>query len=1048
MAHKSYIVGSGVPSLDDVIDKIVTKRIDIVLDATVVNRIKKESPLPKNFEPETFEVREDASGQSACASLDEAQTRAAVFFKLVNLANGKSSCRVGVLETLVSFLNSGIVPRLPATDTDSSALTVLADAMHGFGHTCSPSMNKPASRNTKEDDDIRIVDENRSNTIAGYNDNSNLSEALDHAGISVPGLSSAERASIVDGQAISAGTGAICVEYGRKMITMATCIAALTAEALRADIKAFDPDVVDALPHKGAADIGATVRAILEGSNMVNAKKGGYGPMSALNDVCVVHAAAQQDVSGAAAPVKAVLGSSALPPAKDGSLQQASSPALQSSLMALAASLLRCTALSLKRTGAVIENVGNVEGIKSLRKAAGQPLDEDKLISSAELLQTALQSISSGPCLSFEAAQQQISAALEKMTMADEVPPSLAASLAAYSAMHTLLEALSIEALVAVLSLRLLEGSQVNEEMDGVEEQNDSAKQDSKNKKKGKKKGIGGVQLGKGTVLLRSSLESALSTSMQESESNHDKTIAKINVSQKKVLKLDLENGDRPVLLKSLRSLFSVMVSQLDASGPEFAKHINIINSVLEANAARRKPKVAKGARDFAPDQMAIRDIAFNKIVSVFKRHGAVSIDTPVFELRETLMGKYGEDSKLIYDLADQGGELLSLRYDLTVPFARYVALHGITNIKRYHIAKVYRRDQPQMTRGRFREFYQCDFDIAGSYASMVADAEVVKVLVEILSDLHLGEFEVKLNHRQLLDAMLDIAGVPPQKFRTICSAIDKLDKEPWEVVKAEMTEEKGLPEDVADKIGEFVVLRGQPLQLLEVLMTSDHALAQHPASAAALQDLKQLFSFLKDMNALGPIVFDLSLARGLDYYTGVIYEAVLKEGKVGSIAAGGRYDHLVGMFSGKEVPAVGVSIGIERVFSIMEAIMREEATNAGGIIRETETDCLIASIGSGHQSRRMALASKLWENGVKAEFGYKPNPKMGDQLSYALKAGIPFMVLFGEDEIAQQVVKLKDLDAGSEEIVSNTDLPAILAQKVAAKGIRRIASQMQIKEA
>ncbi|GFR48349.1 hypothetical protein Agub_g10236, partial [Astrephomene gubernaculifera] len=334
---------------------------------------------------------------------------------------------------------------------------------------------------------------------------------------------------------------------------------------------------------------------------------------------------------------------------------------------------------------------------------------------------------------------------------------------------------------------------------------------------------------------------------------------------------------------------------------------------VVEANQARRKPKIPKGTRDFLPDQMAIREKAFAMITSVFKRHGAVAIDTPVFELRETLMGKYGEDSKLIYDLADQGGEILSLRYDLTVPFARFAAVHSIGNIKRYHIGKVYRRDQPQMNRGRFREFFQCDFDIAGAYAPMVADAEVLKVLTEILTDLRLGPYVVKLNHRGLLDAMLAVAGVPPQKFRPICSAIDKLDKEPWEAVRAEMVGDKGLPEEVADKIGEFVVLRGEPLALLAQLSAPDHPLAQHPQGKAALDELSAMCGMLDAMGALGPLSLDLSLARGLDYYTGVIYEAVLQGANVGSIAAGGRYDKLVGMFSGKDVPAVGVSIGIER---------------------------------------------------------------------------------------------------------------------------------------
>lgn len=184
---------------------------------------------------------------------------------------------------------------------------------------------------------------------------------------------------------------------------------------------------------------------------------------------------------------------------------------------------------------------------------------------------------------------------------------------------------------------------------------------------------------------------------------------------------------------------------------------------------------------------MAIRQKAFELIVSVFKTHGACEIDTQVFELKETLTGKYGEDSKLIYDLQDQGGELLSLRYDLTVPFARYMAVHGGDQIKRYHIAKVYRRDNPAMTKGRFREFYQCDFDIAGNFGAMIPDAEIIKVVEEIFTKLQIGEFLIKINHRKLLTAYLDIAGVEEAQHKTICSSIDKLDKEPWEVVEAEM---------------------------------------------------------------------------------------------------------------------------------------------------------------------------------------------------------------------------------------------------------------------
>lgn len=240
------------------------------------------------------------------------------------------------------------------------------------------------------------------------------------------------------------------------------------------------------------------------------------------------------------------------------------------------------------------------------------------------------------------------------------------------------------------------------------------------------------------------------------------------------------------------------------------------------------------------------------------------------------------------------------------------------------------------------------------------------QVLTEILDDLELGEYEVKLNHRRLLDAMLDIAGVPADKYRPICSAIDKLDKEPWEVVRREMVEDKGLDPSAADAIEPFVRLRGAPQELLATLTAPGHAFAEHAGARAALEELRALFGFLEGMGALGGVVFDLSLARGLDYYTGVIYEAVLKGAVVGSVAAGGRFDGLVGMFSGKDVPAVGVSIGIERIFNIMEEKARALAASEGCTIRETETQVLVASIGSGHQATRMRLASRLWARGIK----------------------------------------------------------------------------------
>jgi histidyl-tRNA synthetase len=382
--------------------------------------------------------------------------------------------------------------------------------------------------------------------------------------------------------------------------------------------------------------------------------------------------------------------------------------------------------------------------------------------------------------------------------------------------------------------------------------------------------------------------------------------------------------GNDGLLYPNLADIISPFNNSPSSIFANFAEILEACNT-----SGKRKPKIAKGARDFTPDQMKIREQAFAAIRRIFKRHGGVEIDTPVFELKEILTGKYGEDSKLIYDLADQGGELLSLRYDLTVPFARFLAMNSVGNIKRYHVAKVYRRDQPQPARGRYREFYQCDFDIAGSYSPMVADAEVITVAAEILSNLPVGKFLIKLNHRKLLDAIFEICGVPTEKFRPICSAVDKLDKEPWAVVRQEMVEEKGLDAGCADKIGDFVQLNGKPLELTAKFFETK-IFGNHAAANDALKDLQLLFTYLEAMGSLDYVSFDLSLARGLDYYTGVIYEAVLTDGttQFGSIAAGGRYDNLVGMFSqsNTQTPCVGVSIGIERVFGIMELKSKQAA--------------------------------------------------------------------------------------------------------------------------
>ncbi|WJX11445.1 histidine--tRNA ligase [Trifolium repens] len=527
-----------------------------------------------------------------------------------------------------------------------------------------------------------------------------------------------------------------------------------------------------------------------------------------------------------------------------------------------------------------------------------------------------------------------------------------------------------------VTAYAVLEAADLNEKIGNVQENGENSKVDKKKKK---------AVLGKGTSSILALIKDRLQSEKKSGAENS----------------------------RVLETWVADFLSFLDLGKPLFNEFLLSVKDVVESNESRRLPKIPKGTRDFAKEQMTIRKESFSIIERVFERHGATALDTPVFELRETLMGKYGEDSKLIYDLADQGGELCSLRYDLTVPFARFVAMNGLTSLKRYQIAKVYRRDNP--SKGRYREFYQCDFDIAGPSEKMAPDFEVVRILTELLDELEIGDFEVKLNHRKLLDGMMQICGVPPEKFRTICSSIDKLDKQPFEQIRKEMVEEKGLTAETADRIGTFVKEKGHPLTLLSKLKQEGSAFLENAGSVDALNDLEILFNALDKSKRLDKVVFDLSLARGLDYYTGVIFEAVFKGGaQVGSIAAGGRYDNLIGMFGSKQVPAVGVSLGIERVFVIKEQIMKEKNQMA----RPTKTEVLVSILGND-VTLAGELAGELWDAGVKAEF--MVNKRLPKHFDYAKESRIPWMILVGEQEIKEGTLQLKHFEAGS---VVNINIP------------------------
>lgn len=302
------------------------------------------------------------------------------------------------------------------------------------------------------------------------------------------------------------------------------------------------------------------------------------------------------------------------------------------------------------------------------------------------------------------------------------------------------------------------------------------------------------------------------------------------------------------------------------------------------------------------------------------------------------------------------------------------------------------------MTKGRMREFYQCDFDIAGTYDPMLPDAEVIRIITEVFEGLGWnGGYTIKLNHRKILDGIFQVCGVPEDKIRTISSAVDKLDKLPWADVRKEMTEEKGLDGDVADRIGEWVVLKGKQ-DLLQKLQSTE-SLAANESMKKGMEDLALLFEYLEAFDCLDRVSFDLSLARGLDYYTGLIYEVVtqgsapevtpgqenadskpskkkVKKGSedddrsddptvgVGSVAAGGRYDNLVGMFSGKsQIPCVGISFGVDRIFSITKAKMAAEKNAA---VRSNDVDVYVMAFGQGYLKERMSVCAKLWESGIK----------------------------------------------------------------------------------
>ncbi|KAF1851161.1 histidyl-tRNA synthetase [Cucurbitaria berberidis CBS 394.84] len=399
--------------------------------------------------------------------------------------------------------------------------------------------------------------------------------------------------------------------------------------------------------------------------------------------------------------------------------------------------------------------------------------------------------------------------------------------------------------------------------------------------------------------------------------------------------------------------------------------------------------KTPKGTRDWAGEDITLREHVFDKIRSIFRLHGGAELDTPVFELKSILTDKYGEDAKLIYDLQDQGGELCALRYDLTVPFARWLAMSNVRQIKRYQIGKVYRRDQPAIARGRLREFYQCDFDYAGTFDLMVPDSEVLSVIVEVFEALRIN-VTIKLNHRCILDGMFAAVGVPQDQLRSISSAVDKLDKSPWEEVKKEMLQ-KGLAAEVVDKLGSYLlssdISNASDIESTLSFIKSDEVLMANEDVKKGVQEMELLSQYLSAYDIATYVKFDLSLARGLDYYTGLIYEVIPESFstvngaalQVGSIAAGGRYDTLVGMFSRRDIPCVGISFGVDRILTILNARQNRVEDPKPKI-----DTWIIASDSSSLVEERMAIARELRQAYISVDFNPNASQKPRKQLEAA----------------------------------------------------------------
>ena len=423
--------------------------------------------------------------------------------------------------------------------------------------------------------------------------------------------------------------------------------------------------------------------------------------------------------------------------------------------------------------------------------------------------------------------------------------------------------------------------------------------------------------------------------------------------------------------------------------------------------------RIFKGARDFFPEQMLHRERILQVMRTTFKKYGFAPLETPAIEYLDVLTGKYGEDAdRLIYKLNYKVGQKdeAALHYDLTVPFSRAVAMQTDLPLpfKRYQMQPVWRADRPQPHQGRFREFYQCDADCVGS-ESMIIDAEMIAITYEILSQLTIPDFIIKINNRKILNGITQYIGLDNSHVAEVCNAIDKLDKVEWNEVEKDLIE-KNIAATSIEKLHQLLI-KNFSLDLLKTELNSIEIAQQ------GIAELQELFSYLAIFNIPEThYKFDISLARGLDYYTGPIFETKLpKHPHMGSLNGGGRYNGLIASFGGKDIPAVGTSLGLDRIFTAMQQLDLLDDV-------KTSTKVLVGNFGEATLAASLKLVTDLRANNINTEF-YPDADKLKKQFGYCDKKKIPFMCIIGEEEMAANVITLKNLQNSEQNKFSFPDL-------------------------